>query len=65
MSKKALNAELAVVEIFKKGSSVLEVSWASWHIFICHNSLKVVIQKVIAYLADVSGIIKVNKNIER
>ena len=63
MSKKALNAELAVVEIFKKGSSVLEVSWASWHIFICHNSLKVVIQKVIVYLADVSEIFKVNKNI--
>lgn len=63
MSKKALNAELAAVEIFKKGSSVLEVSWASWHIFICHNSLKVVIQKVIAYLADVSEIFKVNKNI--
>lgn len=65
MSKSALNIELVVVEIYKKSSSVLEVSWASWHIFICHNSLKVVIQKVIAYLADVSEIFKVNKNIER
>lgn len=61
MSKSALNIELAVVEIFKKGSSVLEVSWSSLHIFICHNSLKVVIQKVIAYLVDVSEIFKVNK----
>lgn len=65
MSKSALNIELVVVEIYKKSSSVLEVSWASEHIFICHNSLKVVIQKVIAYLADVSEIFKVNKNIER
>lgn len=63
MSKKALNTEFVIVQISKKSSSVQEVSWALCHIFICRNSLKVVIQKVIAYLADVSKIFKVNKNI--
>ena len=65
MSKKALNTEFVIVQISKKSSSVQEVSWASLHIFICHNSLKVVIKKVIAYLEDVSEILKLIKIFER